>query len=347
MSAALVRFRATEALSTSQFRVIRELGFPTWSVAAEDCGEDEMPVAHQEQREVGLAQDNLEALETQAYKRLPGLWMLCVLLGSLGVLCLLMTFFAGPLQGKVISGSAALIVCGLALGLWIRFNVARVAAMGLLALWFVSIAIQWALAGSQGGAVRGAIIRISIALAFFVYLGLRGKYFVTTARQKPMPLGAWGLLAIGAMLLVAGGSMLVANKWYSAYLDGFYALDSGAYERRQAGFLGVVMHDVAAEPQDYLGDGELGGVLVDNIVKGSPAERAGLQAGDVITVYGGKPLDNPETLLRLVDGTAPHTQVMITFVRAGREQSATVTIGTRVIDLHAPAGIGHGAVHRE
>ena len=68
-------------------------------------------------------------------------------------------------------------------------------------------------------------------------------------------------------------------------------------------------------------------------MEGSPAERAGLEVGDIITAYGGKAVDGRETLFRLIVRTSPGTEVEITFVRAGIQKSVVVAIGTRPRDV--------------
>ncbi len=71
----------------------------------------------------------------------------------------------------------------------------------------------------------------------------------------------------------------------------------------------------------YLGDdGDLfGGVTVERAVDGSPAERAGLMAGDIITSINGKPFKVRAKMIRFVKGHEPGDKMEIAVKRAGKE----------------------------
>ena len=71
----------------------------------------------------------------------------------------------------------------------------------------------------------------------------------------------------------------------------------------------------------YLGDdGDLfGGVTVERTVEGSPAEKAGLMAGDIITSINGKPFKVRAKMIRFVKGHEPGDRIEIVVKRAGKE----------------------------
>jgi putative serine protease PepD len=71
------------------------------------------------------------------------------------------------------------------------------------------------------------------------------------------------------------------------------------------------------------------GLYVRQVVSGSPAEKAGLQAGDVITEVGGQKAIGTEQLAVLTLTKKPGTAVPLTYERDGRSTSATVTLGTQ------------------
>ncbi len=69
---------------------------------------------------------------------------------------------------------------------------------------------------------------------------------------------------------------------------------------------------------------------------GSPAAKAGLQPGDLITAINGKPISSTEQFIETVDSYAPGDKVTMTVQRAGKTLHFTVTLGTR--SQAAPAG---------
>ena len=68
------------------------------------------------------------------------------------------------------------------------------------------------------------------------------------------------------------------------------------------------------------------GAFVGKVRLSSPAQRAGLQKGDVITEIGGRPIPDAATLVDLSNRIAPGQQVRVQFVRGGQVQETAVTI---------------------
>lgn len=94
----------------------------------------------------------------------------------------------------------------------------------------------------------------------------------------------------------------------------------------EGGWLGVSIQDLTTalkEAMDY--DRDVG-VLVNDVEDGSPAKEAGIQEGDVIIRYDGKPISNTGNLIRKVRATDPGEKVDIVVVRKGRELTVTATI---------------------
>ena len=67
-----------------------------------------------------------------------------------------------------------------------------------------------------------------------------------------------------------------------------------------------------------------------------PAARAGLQPGDVIVEYNGRPVQDSEELVSMVVATKPGTTVPITIVRGKKPQTLSITVDE--LDLEAEAG---------
>ncbi|HEY3100559.1 MAG TPA: Do family serine endopeptidase [Methylomirabilota bacterium] len=93
------------------------------------------------------------------------------------------------------------------------------------------------------------------------------------------------------------------------------------------GWLGVAIQDITDELASSFGVREREGVLVADVIKGGPAEAAGLRAGDVVVEVNGARVREVPDLQRRVAGLAPGERVRIVVVRDGARQPATVTIG--------------------
>lgn len=75
------------------------------------------------------------------------------------------------------------------------------------------------------------------------------------------------------------------------------------------GRIGVVIQPVTKELADGFGLTKPQGALVNSVEKGGPAEKAGIEAGDVILRFDGKSIGSSEDLPRIVGGTRPGTRV--------------------------------------
>ncbi|MFB9235372.1 trypsin-like peptidase domain-containing protein [Plantactinospora siamensis] len=71
---------------------------------------------------------------------------------------------------------------------------------------------------------------------------------------------------------------------------------------------------------------ENGGALVNSVVQNSPADKAGLQQGDVITKFGDKAINDSNALVAAVQGGKVGDQVQLTYTRNGEQKTATVTL---------------------
>jgi len=93
------------------------------------------------------------------------------------------------------------------------------------------------------------------------------------------------------------------------------------------GWLGVVVQQVTPPAADSLGLTEPQGALVAEVTPDSPAERAGIQRGDVILRFGGKPVAEVRDLPRLVAETPVGTEVGVSVLRSGRPATVRVRVG--------------------
>jgi serine protease Do len=95
----------------------------------------------------------------------------------------------------------------------------------------------------------------------------------------------------------------------------------------QRGFLGVQIQPVNAEIADSLGLTGTKGALVSQAEADSPANKAGIVAGDVITAVDGKEVASPKELSRLIGGMEPGKPVDITVWRNGKSETFKVDLG--------------------
>jgi serine protease Do len=79
------------------------------------------------------------------------------------------------------------------------------------------------------------------------------------------------------------------------------------------------------------------GALVAEVESGSPADKAGIQQGDIITSFEGKPVAGASELRNLVADTAPNTKAELKVFRDGAEKQLTVKIGELNADKLAAA----------
>jgi len=92
------------------------------------------------------------------------------------------------------------------------------------------------------------------------------------------------------------------------------------------GWLGIVMNPADADLAEAMGFADGGGVLVADVTAGTPAEKAGLERGDVILAYDGRPVKDLQALRYFVADTAPGTEVTLSVLRGGERQAVKVTI---------------------
>jgi serine protease Do len=90
-------------------------------------------------------------------------------------------------------------------------------------------------------------------------------------------------------------------------------------------YLGVKLADIDADRARELKLPEAEGVEVTEVENGSPAEKAGIRAGDVLLAYNGENILGAEHLARLVSETPPGRHIKIRLSRDGHEETLTVT----------------------
>lgn len=93
------------------------------------------------------------------------------------------------------------------------------------------------------------------------------------------------------------------------------------------GRIGVQIDQVTKEVAEAIGLGKPQGALVRGVETGSPAEKAGVEAGDIITRVDGKTIEKSADLPRVVGSLKPGTRSALTVFRRGSSKELAVTIG--------------------
>lgn len=113
-----------------------------------------------------------------------------------------------------------------------------------------------------------------------------------------------------------------SHDFFSDNMNGFH------FDYEGGGYLGVQIQDITDQLRDYFKVKGDGGVLVSEVVKESPAENAGLEAGDVIMKVNDVRISDTGELTQTIRNEKPESNVDITVIRKGREKSLKATLGS-------------------
>jgi serine protease Do len=91
------------------------------------------------------------------------------------------------------------------------------------------------------------------------------------------------------------------------------------------GWLGVVIQEITPEIAETIGVKE--GILISQVAPGSPAEKAGLKVGDIIVAIDGEKVREVRELQFRIMKTPPGTEVTLTILRGGKEQTIKAKVG--------------------
>ena len=91
--------------------------------------------------------------------------------------------------------------------------------------------------------------------------------------------------------------------------------------------LGVTIQAISPDMAQAMNLPSTRGALVSTVDAGSPAERAGLRQGDVVTQYNGRDIGDSNQFRNAVANTMPGTKVSLTVLRDGRTETVNATVG--------------------
>ncbi len=96
------------------------------------------------------------------------------------------------------------------------------------------------------------------------------------------------------------------------------------------GWLGVMIQDLDQSTRDAFGlEPNVKGVLIGDVFKNQPAEKAGFKRGDIVTSVDGKKVATANELRNAIAAIKPGKKVPITVIRNGKEQTLYVTLSAR------------------
>jgi serine protease Do len=94
----------------------------------------------------------------------------------------------------------------------------------------------------------------------------------------------------------------------------------------ERGWLGAVIQDLSEEMAKSFGYTGKDGILVSDVVRDTPAEKAGLRSEDIIVKYDGKSVAKVSDFRNMVAATAPNTEVELQVFRDGKMETLKATI---------------------
>lgn len=101
------------------------------------------------------------------------------------------------------------------------------------------------------------------------------------------------------------------------------------------GRIGVQIDQVSKDVAESIGLGKAQGALVRGVEAGAPADKAGLEAGDIITKFDGKQIEKSTDLPRMVGNVKPGTKSVVTVFRRGNTREFSVVVAE--IEAEKPA----------
>ncbi|HVL22319.1 MAG TPA: trypsin-like peptidase domain-containing protein [Amaricoccus sp.] len=102
------------------------------------------------------------------------------------------------------------------------------------------------------------------------------------------------------------------------------------------GYIGVEPQDVTPELAEAFRLPRRDGAIIAGIMRGGPAEKAGVKVGDILTTLNGKPVNNVATMLNMISLLPPGSTARFRFLRDSDEVDVPIVIGTRPNPKAAP-----------
>lgn len=112
------------------------------------------------------------------------------------------------------------------------------------------------------------------------------------------------------------------------------------YGKVERGWLGVTIRDMTPDLAKTANVQNTKGAYVEDVIKGGPADQAGIKKGDIILNFGGKEVTDSGILRDEVANTQMGKEVKVTLLRQGKKEDRTVKIGNQEQSAKAMAAVG-------
>ena len=95
------------------------------------------------------------------------------------------------------------------------------------------------------------------------------------------------------------------------------------------GWIGVEVQEITAPMAESFKLGSTRGALIAGVLRGGPADKAGMKPGDVLVEIEGKPVADPTAMLNMIAALAPGNSASVKLKRSGKDVDANITVGRR------------------
>jgi len=95
------------------------------------------------------------------------------------------------------------------------------------------------------------------------------------------------------------------------------------------GWIGVEPQDITPELAESFGLTKKTGAIIAGVLKGGPADKAGLKPGDILISVEGKPVTDTTEMLNLIAQLTPGQKAKMTVLRKSQETVLEITVGKR------------------
>ncbi len=204
--------------------------------------------------------------------------------------------------------------------------------------WVVAVGNPFGLGGTATAGIVSAIGReMSPAQAYIDFLQIDAPINRGNSGGPAFDLNGRVVGVNSAIISPTGGNVgigfAIPSNVAANIID--QLIESGEVRR---GYLGISPADLTDDLRDAMGlEADLDGVLINQVLAGTPAAQGGLQNGDIVTSINGVPVSGARLLTQRVGAFAPGEQITLGVLRDGRERTVRVRLAERPADAGAPS----------